>query len=126
MKSLEELRQLRAKLEKEMSTRNGDGKPQIIIGMGTCGIAAGARDILQAVLREARKRNLDLITTQTGCIGMCEQEPLLDVQLPGKDRITYGKVTTQDVERIIVEHVINGQVVQDLALARLEEGGLQS
>ena len=91
--------------------------------MGTCGIAAGARDILQAVTKEVRKRNLDLNITQTGCIGMCEKEPLLDVQLPGQDRITYGKITVQDVERIIVEHVINGNVVAELAIARLEEGG---
>jgi len=124
VKSLEELRKLRAKLEHEISTRNSEGKPRIIIGMGTCGIAAGARNILQAVTQEIRKRNLDVITTQTGCIGMCEQEPLLDVQLPGQDRITYGKVTPHDVERIIVEHVINGHVVEDLAIARLEEGGI--
>lgn len=124
MKSLEDLRQLRSELEKEMSARNSEGKSKIIVGMGTCGIAAGARDILQAVLRELRKRNLDVIITQTGCIGMCEQEPLLDVQLPGRDRITYGKVTTKDVERIVVEYIINGNVVEDLAVARLEGGGI--
>lgn len=124
MKSLEELRELRAELEKEISTRNSEGKPQIIIGMGTCGIAAGARDILQAVSQALRKKNLDVIVTQTGCIGMCEQEPLLDVQLPAQERITYGKVTTNDVERIIVEHVVNGNIVEDLAIARLEEGGI--
>ena len=124
MKSLEELRELRAELEKEISARNSEGKPKIIIGMGTCGIAAGARDILQAVAGEVRKRNLDVTTTQTGCIGMCEQEPLIDVQLPGQDRITYGRVTTKDVERIIVEHVINGHVVEELAIARFEEGGI--
>ncbi|NMB20621.1 MAG: (2Fe-2S) ferredoxin domain-containing protein [Firmicutes bacterium] len=124
MKSLEELRELRAELEKEISARNSEGKPKIIIGMGTCGIAAGARDILQAVTQELRKRNLDVITTQTGCIGMCEQEPLMDVQLPGQDRITYGKITAKDVERIVVEHLINGNVVAELAVARLEEGGV--
>jgi len=124
VKSLEELRELRAELEKEISARNSEGKPKIIIGMGTCGIAAGARDILQAVTQELRKRNLDVITTQTGCIGMCEQEPLMDVQLPGQDRITYGKITAKDVERIVVEHLINGNVVAELAVARLEEGGV--
>jgi NADP-reducing hydrogenase subunit HndB len=124
VKSLQELRELRAELEKEISARNGEGKPKIIIGMGTCGIAAGARDILQAVSQEVRKRNLDVITTQTGCIGMCEQEPLIDIQLPGQDRITYGRVTAKDVERIVVEHVVNGHVVEELAIARLEEGGI--
>lgn len=124
MKSLEELKELRENLQKEMSARNSADKAKIIIGMGTCGIAAGARDILQAVLEEIEKRDLDIIITQTGCIGMCEKEPLLDVKLPGKERITYGNVSKKDVERIIVEHVINGNVVEDLAVARLEEGGL--
>lgn len=123
MKSLEELKELRRNLEKEMSARDDKDKTKIIIGMGTCGIAAGARNILQAVLKEIEKRNLDIIVTQTGCIGMCEKEPLLDVQLPGKERITYGNLEEKDVEKIIVEHVINGNIVKDLAIARFEEGG---
>lgn len=122
MKSLAELKQLREKLQQEMSARNSEGKPKIIVGMGTCGIAAGAREALQAIINEIERRNLDVIITQTGCIGMCEKEPLVDVQLPGQARITYGKVTAKDVERIIVEHVINGNIVTDLAVARLEEG----
>lgn len=123
MKSLEELRKLREELQKEMLARNSEGKIKIVIGMGTCGIAAGAREILQAVLQEVEKRNLDVVVSQTGCIGMCEKEPLLDVQLPGKDRITYGNVTEEAVQKIIVEHVINGNIVEDLVVARLEEGG---
>ena len=123
MKSLEELRKLREELQKEMLARNSKGKTKIVIGMGTCGIAAGAREVLQAVLQEIEKRKLDVVVSQTGCIGMCEKEPLLDVQLPGKDRITYGNVTKEDVQRIIVEHVINGNIVEDLVVARLEEGG---
>ena len=123
MKSLEELKKLREELQKEMLARNSKGKTKIVIGMGTCGIAAGAREVLQAVLQEIEKRNLDVVVSQTGCIGMCEKEPLLDVQLPGKDRITYGNVTKEDVQRIIVEHVINGNIVEDLVVARLEEGG---
>ncbi|MFI5359003.1 MAG: (2Fe-2S) ferredoxin domain-containing protein [Halanaerobiales bacterium] len=123
MKSLEELKKLREELQKEMLARNSKGKTKIVIGMGTCGIAAGAREVLQAVLQEIEKRKLDVVVSQTGCIGMCEKEPLLDVQLPGKDRITYGNVTKEDVQRIIVEHVINGNIVEDLVVARLEEGG---
>lgn len=123
MKSLEELKKLREELQKEMLARNSKGKAKIVIGMGTCGIAAGAREVLQAVLQEIEKRKLDVVVSQTGCIGMCEKEPLLDVQLPGKDRITYGNVTKEDVQRIIVEHVINGNIVEDLVVARLEEGG---
>ena len=123
MKSLEELKKLREELQKEMLARNSKGKTKIVIGMGTCGIAAGAREVLQAVLQEIEKRKLDVVVSQTGCIGMCEKEPLLDVQLPGKDRITYGNVTKEDVQRIIVEHVINVNIVEDLVVARLEEGG---
>lgn len=123
MKSLNELRELRETLQKEMAARNSTGKTKIIIGMGTCGIAAGARNILHAVLEEIERRKLDVLVTQTGCIGMCEKEPLLDVQLPGKERITYGNLKEDDVKRIIVEHVINGNVVSDLAIARFEEGG---
>lgn len=123
MKSLAELRELRNKVQKEMDMRKNGERPTVIIGMGTCGIAAGARNILKAVMEEVEKRNLDLNITQTGCIGMCEKEPLLDVKLPGKERITYGNLEPKDVKRIIVEHVINGNIVEDLAIARFEEGG---
>lgn len=121
MKSLAELRELREKVQKEMDLRSNNDKPKIIIGMGTCGIAAGARNILQAVLDEISKRNLNVSVTQTGCIGMCEKEPLLDVQLPGKKRVTYGNLEVKDVKRIIVEHVINGNVVEDLVIARFDD-----
>lgn len=123
MKSLKELKELRETLQKEMSARDNSEKTKIIIGMGTCGIAAGARNILKAVLDEIEKRELDVTVTQTGCIGMCEKEPLLDVKLPGKERITYGNLEEKDVKKIIIEHVINGNMVEELAIARFEEGG---
>ncbi len=123
MKSLKELKELRESLQKDMSARDNTDKPKIIIGMGTCGIAAGARNILKAVLDEIEKRELDVNVTQTGCIGMCEKEPLLDIKLPGKDRITYGNLEEKDVKKIILEHVINGNMVEELAIARFEEGG---
>ncbi len=124
MKSLQELRELREKLQKDLEVRNSTAnKPVIIVGMGTCGIAAGARNILKAVLKEIEKRNVEVTITQTGCIGMCEKEPLLDIQMPGKPRITYGNLSEEDVKRIIVEHVVNGHIVEDLAVARFEEGG---
>ncbi len=123
MKSLKELKELRESLQKDMSARDNTDKPKIIIGMGTCGIAAGARNILKAVLDEIEKRELDVNVTQTGCIGMCEKEPLLDIKLPGKERITYGNLEEKDVKKIILEHVINGNMVEELAIARFEEGG---
>ncbi len=121
MKSLAELNELRDKVQKEMQKRDGGTKPTLIVGMGTCGIAAGAREILQTALKEVEKRDLDVRVTQTGCIGMCEKEPLLDVKMPNKERITYGNLEPKDVKQIIVEHVINGNIVKDLVIARFEE-----
>jgi|SRR5690554_4616518 len=121
MKSLKELNKLKEEALKEIQLRNTEKKPTIIIGMGTCGIAAGASDILQSVLKEIDKRGLDIRVTQTGCIGMCEKEPLMDVQLPEEDRITYGNLDPDDVKRIIVEHVINGNVIREKAIARFTE-----
>ena len=118
MKSLAELKELRNKVQKEMKKRDQGTKAEIIVGMGTCGIAAGARNILKAVLAEIEKRDLDVRVTQTGCIGMCEKEPLIDVKLPGKEKITYGNLSEADVQKIISEHVVNGSVVTDLVIAR--------
>lgn len=120
MKSLEELRELRKKVEKNIKIREQSNNTKLIIGMGTCGIAAGAREILKSVLEEIEKRDLDIEVTQTGCIGMCEKEPLMDVKLPGKDRITYGNLKKEDIKKIIVNHVINGNIVEELVIARME------
>lgn len=118
MKSLAELKELKNKVQKEMKKRDQGTRAEIIVGMGTCGIAAGAREILKTVLAEVEKRDLDVRVTQTGCIGMCEKEPLIDVKLPGKERITYGNLSDADVKKIISEHVVNGNVVTDLVIAR--------
>ena len=118
MKSLAELKELKNKVQKEMKKRDQGTRAEIIVGMGTCGIAAGARDILKAVLAEIEKRDLDVRVTQTGCIGMCEKEPLIDVKLPGKEKITYGNLSEADVQNIITEHVVNGNIVSDLVIAK--------
>ena len=121
MKSLDELRELREKVQKDINARDNKDKAKVIVGMGTCGIAAGAREILKKVMEEVNKRGIEVNITQTGCIGMCEKEPLLDVKLPGEERITYGNLEPDDVSKIIVEHVINGNIVKDLVIARMEE-----
>ena len=121
VKSLDELKELREEAQKDIQNREEGDKVELIVGMGTCGIAAGARDILQEIMQEIDKRDLDVTVSQTGCIGMCEKEPLVDVKLPDSDRVTYGEVTTDDVSRIISTHVVNGNVVDDLVVARLEE-----
>ncbi|MFY9188270.1 MAG: (2Fe-2S) ferredoxin domain-containing protein [bacterium] len=93
---------------------------QIIVGMGTCGIAAGAREVMTAILEELAKRNLNVNILQTGCIGMCQMEPLVDVVRPNEERITYGNVTPRDIPRIIGQHVVNGQIVEDLVIGRTD------
>lgn len=121
MKTIEDLKRLREELKSKNSVRH-DGGIQVIVGMGTCGIAAGARQVMTAVLDEIAKRKLvDVKVRQTGCIGMCEKEVLLDVVRPGEPRITYGRVTPADVPKIIAEHVVNGRIVQELAIGKIIE-----
>jgi NADP-reducing hydrogenase subunit HndB len=111
---------LREKLQAEMQVRNDSGT-KVVVGMGTCGIAAGAREVMAAILDEIAKRKLQNVhVEQTGCIGMCEKEVLVDVIRPGEDRITYGKVKPADAVRIIGDHVVNGKIVQDLVVGRIE------
>ena len=120
MKTLEDLKALREKLKSDIKVRQGSST-KIIIGMGTCGIAAGAREVMKAVLDELAVRHLnDVQVQQTGCIGMCEKEVLVDVR-PGEPRITYGKVKPADVKKIIAEHVVNGRVVQELVVGKIEQ-----
>lgn len=124
MKNAAELRELRTALQQQ--AQNGRDKPRIIVGMGTCGIAAGAKDVFNAVVQEVESRRLDVVVAQTGCIGMCQREPLLDVELPGGPRVTYGNVAVKDVPCIIASHVLNGSIVEELAVAQFPAGELRA
>ena len=116
MKTLEDLKALREKLKADMKVRQNDGT-KIIIGMG---IAAGAREVMSAVLNELAVRKLnDVQVQQTGCIGMCEKEVLVDIVRPGEPRITYGKVKPEDVKKIIAEHVVNGRIVEEMVVGKI-------
>ncbi len=120
MKTLEDLKKLREKLQADAQIRHADGI-RIIVGMGTCGIAAGAREVMTAVLDEIAKRELKNVTVhQTGCIGMCEKEVLVDVARPGEPRVTYGKVKPADVPKLVSEHVVNGRIVEELVVGKIE------
>lgn len=121
MKSLEELHNLREQAKENLKTRQTEDKPQIIIGMGTCGIAAGAREIMQVILSEIDSRGLDVVVKQTGCIGMCEQEPLVDVKLQKGERITYGNVTPEAAKKIVASHIVNGNLVSDLVVGKITD-----
>jgi len=119
IKSLEELRNLREKVEKDLSTRRDTGTT-IIVGMGTCGIAAGARDTMRAILEELRKRDIEAHVTTVGCIGMCSKEPLVDIEQAGRPRVTYGNVTPDMVSLLIEEHLVKGNVVEEWVVGRLQ------
>ena len=121
MKSLADLHALREQLKADIKLRKSTGT-KIIVGMGTCGIAAGAREVMSAILDELAVRKLvDVQVQQTGSIGMCEKEVLVDVVRPGEPRITYGKVTPADVRKIIADHVVNGRIVEELVVGKIED-----
>jgi len=120
IKNLEDLRKIKESCGDLTSTRSASAKT-IVVGMGTCGIAAGAREIMNEIMKELQKRGINDVSVQTtGCIGMCQKEPLVDVIISGKERITYGNVSREDVQRIIAEHVVNGRIVEDLAVGRAD------
>lgn len=119
MKTVEDLKRLREQLQANNQIRQATGT-QIIVGMGTCGIAAGAREVLAAILDEIAKRHIqDVNVTQTGCIGMCEKEVLVDIVREGQPRISYGKVTPDFIPTLISEHVVNGHIVDDRVIGKI-------
>ena len=113
MKSLEELLAIRDKAKAAMTDREGTGDGiRVVVGMATCGIAAGARPVLNAFVDEVAKRNLKNVTVaQTGCIGMCQYEPIVEVFEPGKEKVTYVKMTAVKVAEIVASHIVNGNPV---------------
>ena len=113
--TLEQLRSLRDAKKKEMTQRDDEGKTtQIIIGMGTCGIAAGAKDAFDAFLDELNNHDVtDTKITQTGCMGLCFSEPTVEVDVPGMPRVIYGNVDGKVARRIVKEHIIGKALVSD-------------
>ncbi|MDR1874802.1 MAG: (2Fe-2S) ferredoxin domain-containing protein [Synergistaceae bacterium] len=118
--SLADLRKIKESASDQTAARS-EGKTRVIVGLGTCGIAAGARVVMQALMEELQKRSLLSVSVETtGCIGMCQNEPLVDVIRDGASRITYGRVKPEDAARIVVDHIVNGQIVQDLVIGRTD------
>ncbi|MBP8614062.1 MAG: (2Fe-2S) ferredoxin domain-containing protein [Firmicutes bacterium] len=114
MKSIEQLERLKDETLEEIRLRSSSGSPRIVVGMGTCGIASGARDTMLAILDELRKRKkLDVTVTETGCIGLCSQEPIVTVQIPGEPDVVYGKVDVNRARQIVLSHVINHQPIDE-------------
>ena len=122
MKSLEELMAIRENAKKKMTVREdtGDENIRIVVGMATCGIAAGARPVLNAFVDEVAKRNLKGVSvTQTGCIGMCQYEPIVEVLQPGKEKVTYVKMTADKVAKIVNDHIVNGNPVAEYTIGAI-------
>ena len=122
MKSLAELAAIREKTLANVNMRHdNEGKIRVVVGMATCGIAAGAREVLNAFSEEIAKRNLEnVVVSQTGCIGMCRLEPLAEVYVPGGEKFTYVNLSREAVARIVAEHFVNNSPCQDLLIGSAE------
>ena len=123
MKSLAELEAIRQKtLEKVAMRKEGSDEIRVVVGMATCGIAAGARPVLNAFIEEINKRGLHNVTvTQTGCLGVCRLEPMVEVSVPGQEKVTYVKLTPEKVPTIVANHLVNNQVVSEYTIGAVEE-----
>ena len=121
MKSLAELAAIREKTLDQVNLRREHEGTRIVVGMATCGIAAGARPVMLACLDEVSKRGLlEVTVAQTGCIGMCRLEPMVEVTLPDQPKVTYVNVKPDMVPRIISDHVVNGKVVDEWTIGQAE------
>ena len=117
--NVEELKKIREKVQKEMDLRGGEKAIKIVVGMGTCGIAAGARPVMAAIKDELARRNAENVSVvQSGCAGFCEQEPLVDVLRPGEKKVTYGKVNPDKARKIVAEHIVGGRVLNEFVFAQ--------
>jgi (2Fe-2S) ferredoxin len=114
IKSLEELKRIREEALQKKQLKATPGNIQVIVAMGTCGIAAGARDTMKSVLTYIETEKVSGVTvTQTGCIGLCEQEPIVQVVLGDQPKVLYGKVDAQVAQKIMKQHVQDGQPVKE-------------
>ncbi len=112
MKSLAELEAIRNKAKANVNLRKDDHAVRIVVGMATCGIAAGARTVMNTIMEEVAKRKLEHIAvTQTGCIGICRLEPIVEVYVPGEEKVTYVKMDPFKAAEVISEHIVNGRIV---------------
>jgi NADP-reducing hydrogenase subunit HndB len=118
MKSLAELAAIREKMQNKVVIREGEAATRVVVGMATCGIAAGARPVLNAFVEGVTENGLtDKVTvTQTGCVGLCQYEPIVEIYESGKDKVTYVKVTAEKAAEIIEKHLKGGQIVAEYTI----------
>ena len=123
MKTLAELQAIRDKARAQIGIREEDKDAvRVLVGMATCGIAAGARPVLNAFVEEVAKRNMTekVAVTQTGCIGVCRLEPIVEVYVPGQEKVTYVKMNPEKVPQIVAQHLVNKQVVTEYTIGAAE------
>lgn len=122
MKSLAELRAIKEKMQSKVVLREGTGEMRVVVGMATCGIAAGARPVLNAFVEEVANAGLSgkVTVSQTGCIGICQYEPVVEVFEAGKEKTTYVKMTAEKVKKVVEEHIKGGKVVEEYTFAGLD------
>ena len=118
MKSLEELKAIREKMQGQVGLRSESATDtRVVVGMATCGIASGARPVLTALSHAVLEKKLEGVTvTQTGCIGLCQYEPIVEVLAPGKEKVTYVKMTPEKALEVVEKHLIRGQVISEYTI----------
>jgi NADP-reducing hydrogenase subunit HndB len=115
---IQDLAKIRKKTQALLTIREGAGRAKVTVHMGTCGIAAGAREIMDALLDEMQKNNVkDVIVTTSGCAGLCSREPMATVELKGKPPVKYVNLTPKKMRKILIQHVQGGRLVAEYALA---------
>lgn len=121
MKSLAELEAIRKKTIEQIGMRTNQEGLRIVVGMATCGIAAGARPVMNSLLEELKKRNINNVSvTMTGCIGVCRLEPIIEVLNPDGSKVTYVQMNAEKAARVVAEHIVNGRVCTDLTIGAAE------
>ena len=118
MKSLAELQAIRNRMIEQVNMRKDDNiDTRVVVGMATCGIAAGARPVMLEFVEELKRRGLENVTVaQTGCIGMCRLEPMVEIYVTGQDKVTYIHMTPEKVARVVNDHIVNGRPVEEYTI----------
>jgi NADP-reducing hydrogenase subunit HndB len=116
--SIEDLKKIREQGRRNLTLRSGKARARVTVHMGTCGISAGAREIMGALLKEIEQQNLtDIVVTTSGCAGLCSREPMATVELAGQAPVKYVDLKPERISRILKEHVLGGKIITDFALA---------
>ena len=118
MKSIAELKALRDQMQAKMNVRDSeDGSIRVVVGMATCGIAAGARPVMLEFIEELKRRGIENATvSQTGCVGVCRLEPIVEVYVKGQEKVTYVHMTPEKVARVVNDHIVNGRLVEEYTI----------